>query len=57
MTSSGAKKLILAEFYGLSGLRKTLFWKNCLGIFITVGLTLMQKRTLNSKILLALSQN
>ena len=53
MTSSGAKKLILAEFYGFSGLRKTLFWKNYLGIFITVGRIIKQKRTLNSKIVFA----
>ena len=57
MTSSGAKKLILAEFYGFSGLRKALFWKNCLASFITVRLTPMQKRTLNSKIVVSLSQN
>ena len=57
MTSSGAKKLILAEFYGFSGLRKALFWKNCLGSFITVRLSPMQKRTLNSKIVVSLSQN
>ena len=36
------KKLILAEFYGFSGLRKTLL-KNCLGIFITLRLNLINK--------------
>ena len=34
------KKLILAEFYGFSGLRKTLFWKNCLGFSLRLDLTL-----------------
>ena len=38
------KKKILAEFYGLSGIRNALFWKNCLDCFITVRLILMQKK-------------
>ena len=38
------KKIFLAEFYGLSGIRNALFWKNCLDCFITVRLILMQKK-------------